>query len=450
MTTTRRFKFSEITRAKYNPRVALKPSDPEYGEIRNSIAEFGMVGGLVVNTRTNPPTLVGGHQRITILEDMGQDGADMVAVDLSPTDEKRLNVILNKVSGRWSTPDLSALLRDLQKDGIDLAKLGFRDPKELNALLSPSSKTTKRDPDDAPKAPDDSKAYTKAGDLYEITTPTGSHRVLCGSSTDPKDMAKLCGDRLARLVFTDPPYGVSYKGAARNQAKENLIANDDLRGDGLQRFLADAFRNAHAHTRQDAAVYCFYTSSNHIEFESALRDAGWRVKQVLNWFKSMVLGRSDYHWSHEPMLYGAKIGENCTWLGPRTETTIFEASHEDIKKLTKDRAIELLIELKEQTDVWEEKKDPPSVLQHPNQKPISLAGKAIRNSTLPNEDVLEPFLGSGSTLIAAEMQSRNCLGMELSRGHTDAIIRRFAETYERVAIKRNGKKFDPASVGAEP
>lgn len=136
---TRHFKFSEINRAAYNPRVALKPSDKEYQDIRASIEEFGVVGGLVVNTRTTPPTVVGGHQRITILKDMGETGANFHTVDLDPTAEKKLNVILNKVTGRWNPTALDELLTELHGQGIDLESLGFA-PIELDHLLRPTAK----------------------------------------------------------------------------------------------------------------------------------------------------------------------------------------------------------------------------------------------------------------------------------------------------------------------
>lgn len=189
--TTKHFNFDQINRAKWNPRVDLKPSDPEYQAIHGSLKKYGFLGGGVVNVRKGKNTLIGGHQRVTIMQDMGQTGADFATVSLNDQEEKKLNLILNRVTGRWSAPDLTALLRELQAEQIDLAGLGFHNPAELNALLTGAPKVTKRDPDDAPRAPDDSKALTKTGDLYDLHTEHCHHRVMCGDSTSAKDMEKL-------------------------------------------------------------------------------------------------------------------------------------------------------------------------------------------------------------------------------------------------------------------
>jgi len=157
-------KFSEINRAKFNPRIELKPSDEEYQAIKKSLTDFGLVQPLIVNTPGN--TLLSGHQRMTVMQDQGRDSAECVLVRLSEIEAKKLTVVMNRVTGRWSAPDLTALLRELQAEQIDLASLGFHDAKELNILLTGAPKATKRDPDDAPRAPDDSKALTKTGDIY--------------------------------------------------------------------------------------------------------------------------------------------------------------------------------------------------------------------------------------------------------------------------------------------
>lgn len=274
---------------------------------------------------------------------------------------------------------------------------------------------------------------------------------------------KKCGHKyahakpaVAQLVFSDPPYGISYRGnvadairGVKPQSKSDLIKNDTMAGSVLIEFLGKVLQNAACHSTKNAAIYLFFAGTRYSETEAAFHKGGWRIKQQINWIKSMVIGRSDYHYAHEPILYGAKLGTNSQWFGDRCETTIFETTAEDLAKLTKDQAISLLQSLKQQTTAWEEKKDPPSIIQHPNQKPVSLAGRALRNSSLPGHHVLDPFAGSGSTLIAAELHDRHALTIDLSRGHVDAILRRFAETFENVTIKRNGKAFDPAKVHAE-
>jgi site-specific DNA-methyltransferase (adenine-specific) len=200
-------------------------------------------------------------------------------------------------------------------------------------------------------------------------------------------------------VFTDPPYGVSYKGVNNPGGREwEVIENDDLRGDKLSEFLLAAFKNIKTHLKSKRAFYIWYATRNHIQFESAIIDAGLKSKQVLMWNKGMILGHSDYHWAFEPCFYGCHADENCEWLGDRCQTT-----------------------------VWDIKRDHTGDYVHPTQKPTTLAQKAIFNSSKIGETVLDLFGGSGSTLIACEQTNRKCRMMEFDPKYVDVIRRRYAE-----------------------
>lgn len=425
-------KFGSFNTAKYNPRVDLKPGDPEWKDIEASIEKYGQVQNLVLNARTN--TLVGGHQRCKVMQAMGREGAWFHIVDLSPEDEQALNLILNKVSGRWDKNKLGELLKGMQERQINLTNLGFT-PKELAEVISPKGSKTKRDPNTASTVPMNPK--TKRGDLYVITTAAGTrHRLLNGDSENPEDFARLMEGAKARIIFTDPPYNVAYES---NRGDLEVIANDNMDAAAFGEFLRRCFQAATPHTAEKAAFYCFYASRNHIAFETALNLAGWKVRQQLIWGKQMALSRSDYHWNHEPMLYCQRTGSTLEWFGDRTEKTLHDTTPEDIKRMSKEDAVALLLRMREQTDIWDVKRDPVTKYIHPTQKPIELAQRAMRNSTLPGDSVLELFTGSGSTLIAAETLGRFGYGMELSANHCDSIVRRFFETFEGVSVTRNGE-----------
>jgi site-specific DNA-methyltransferase (adenine-specific) len=222
---------------------------------------------------------------------------------------------------------------------------------------------------------------------------------MCGDSTSPDDVARLMDGQQVDMVFTDPPYGVSYKGVNNPGGREwEVIENDDLRGDKLSEFLLAAFKNIKAHLKSKRAFYIWYATRNHIQFESAIIDAGLKSKQVLMWNKGMILGHSDYHWAFEPCFYGCHADENCEWLGDRCQTT-----------------------------VWDIKRDHTGDYVHPTQKPTTLAQKALFNSSKIGETVLDLFGGSGSTLIACEQTNRKCRMMEFDPKYVDVIRRRYAE-----------------------
>ena len=243
---------------------------------------------------------------------------------------------------------------------------------------------------DVPEEP-----VSQPGVIYQL----GKHRLMCGDSTRAADVARLMSGGEADLVFTDPPYGVSYRGVNNPGGRLwEVIENDDLRGEKLSEFLLAAFKNLKASLREKRAFYIWYASSNHLQFEHAIIDAGLKSKQVLFWNKGMILGHSDYHWAAEPCFYGCHEGENCEWFGDRCQTT-----------------------------VWDIKRDNTREYVHPTQKPTALAIKAIFNSSKAGETVLDLFGGSGSTLIACEQTNRVNCTMEFDPKYVDVIRRRWAE-----------------------
>lgn len=254
----------------------------------------------------------------------------------------------------------------------------------------------------------------------------GEHRLMCGDSTKPEDVQTLMGGALADMVFTDPPYGVSYVGVENPNGKEwEMIANDNLRGDSLYQFLAHAFQNLADSLKEDGAFYVWFASRNHIQFETALQDAGLRVKQELIWDKGMVLGHSDYHWAYEPCLYGTHKDKNCKWYGDRTQKTFLALNRTEIRDMKKETLVDILLKLHEGRDCWKIDRDNTTEYIHPTQKPIELAGRGIKNSSCAGQIVLDLFGGSGSTLMACEQLGRCARVMEYDTKYCDKIIARW-------------------------
>lgn len=424
--------FSRVNPAAYNPREKLTPDDREWKEIEQSLKDFGQVQDLVFNVATG--NLVGGHQRMRIMQHRGETGAHFTIVDLPLEEEKRLNLILNKVSGRWDRRKLEDILAEFRGAGRSLENLGFK-AVELNSLFKTHTKRASRDPDDAPPPNPDDIAQTQAGQLYELKGPLGaSHTLLC---MDSRDAAAWPAANSMRLLFTDPPYGVAYNGSTRGDGriKRPAIEADALKKEDLHAFLAEVFAHAHAAAMPKAAAYVFYACRFHSIFEAALNDSKWQVQQQIIWVKAMTLCRMDYHQAHEPMMYGSRAGETPEWFGDRAQKTLFEMTQEQIDGMKKDEAVALLKKLRHECDAWEESRDPASSYIHPTQKPTSLARRAIRNSSMPGDLVVDCFAGSGSTLISAELEGRRSWSIEKSRGHCDAIVKRFVETFENATVR---------------
>lgn len=428
--------LNDLKYADYNPRKSLAAGDPEYDKIKRSIEEFGYVDPIIIN---DDNTIIGGHQRATVMKALGFYEVDVVVVHVDKTKEKALNVALNKISGEWDMDKLKDLMSELETL-IDLGITGF-DSDELEELLARIDTAEATDDDfDIDEALDEIvEPVSKPGDIYQL----GNHRLMCGDSTELQQVSLLMNNNLADLIVTDPPYNVNYGDKAKMMDKyqkghrnTNKILNDNMDDQKFYNFLFDAFSVSNQHIKEGGAAYVFHSDTERINFTSAFINAGYKLSEVLIWVKnSLVLSRQDYHWKHEPILYGWKEGSAHYFIDDITQSTVFDSSM-SIDKLKKDEMAEMLKELivnLKTTVIYEKKPTKNDV--HPTMKPISLCGRLIKNSSRINELIYEPFGGSGSTLIAADQLGRRCNCMELDPKYVDVIIKRWEENTSSKAVK---------------
>ena len=393
---------ADLIPADYNPRKDLKPGDAEYEKLKRSIEQFGYVEPVIWNKTTG--FVVGGHQRLKVLLDMGITEVECVVVEMDADKEKALNIALNKISGEWDKDKLALLIADLQGADFDVSLTGF-EPAEIDSLFKDAQQSKVKDDDFDVEAELKQPVITKAGDVWTL----GRHRLVCGDSTKPETFALLMGDRKANLVITDPPYNVNYEGSA------GKIKNDNMADDAFYQFLLAAFQNTEAVMADDASIYVFHADTEGLNFRRAFADAGFRLSGTCIWKKqSLVLGRSPYQWQHEPVLFGWKKAGKHQWYTGRKESTIWEF---DKPKKNGD---------------------------HPTMKPIPLLAYPIMNSSMSNTLVLDPFGGSGSTLIACEQTDRSCCMIELDEKFCDVIVKRYIEqvgSADGVSVQRDGLAY---------
>lgn len=397
----RKIALSEINPALYNPRVELKPGDPEYEKLKNSLDEFGYVEPLVWNQRTK--TLVSGHQRFTILKEQGAQEIEVSVVDLPVEKEKALNVALNKIRGKWDEEKLAELLNGLQIiPEFDVGLTGFN-PPEISQLLDGIFEARGEDDFDFEACVEAiGEPITKPGDLIQL----GRHRVLCGDSSNPEHLKRLMGEGKIDLLHTDPPYNVNYYGGNRPKAharpkKHKLwqkIYSDNFSQADYETWLKKILNNVVPFLAEGAPAYIWNGHRQFGPMYLMLTELGFHVSCVITWAKErFAIGYADFNQQTEFCLYAWKE-DNGThrWYGPTNESTLWEI-HRD---LTKDYI-------------------------HPTQKPIALPQRAMKNSSKRNDLVVDLFLGSGSTLIAAESLERRCYGLELDPRYCDAIVKRY-------------------------
>ena len=388
--------------AAYNPRKKLKAGDKEYEKIKNSILEFGYVEPIIVNYDM---TVIGGHQRLTVLKDLGYTEVQCVVVHIEDEHKvKALNIALNKITGAWNEQLLAELLVDLQSVDFNTDLTGFEAPEIEQLFSKVHNKDIKEDDFDV-EAELKNPPISRKGDIWLL----GRHRVICGDSTLPETYTKLMEGRRANLVLTDPPYNVNVEETA------GKIQNDNMPDEDFYKFLFAAFVNMEQNMENDASIYVFHADSKGLIFRQAFHDAGFYLSGCCIWKKNaLVLGRSPYQWQHEPCLFGWKIGGKHQWYSDRKQTTIWEYDR------------------------------PKSSKEHPTMKPVALMAYPIQNSCMSNCIVLDPFLGSGSTLIACEETGRICYGVELDEKFCDVIVKRYVEKTEsgdQVSVLRDGEKI---------
>lgn len=432
---------AELKAAAYNPRKDLQPGDAEYEKLKRSIQEFGYVEPVIWNKRTG--IVVGGHQRLKVMKDLGFTEVDCVVVDLEESKEKALNIALNKISGEWDTDLLASLLKDLDGNGYDITLTGFDLAEAQELFGSGSMENVHEDEFDAETALDAvTEPKTKTGDLWIL----GQHRLLCGDSTQSEDANRVLDGRMADLMVTDPPYNVDYgssiKGKHQSQSRSNsAIANDNLSDDEFYQFLLAFYKAAEKNLKKGAPIYVFHSTKETVNFTQAMTTAGFKYAQTLIWMKNhFTLGRQDYQWKHEPILYGWKEGAGHYFIDDRTLPTILENGVENLRKMSKVDLVELVEKILDLPNTIIEDNKPNKSPDHPTMKPITLCAKLIYNSSHEGDTVYEPFGGSGSTLIAAEQLNRKCCAIELEPKYCDVIVRRYRELCPEVEVKhiRNG------------
>ena len=399
----KKIKLAEINPAFYNPRIDLKPGDPEYEKLKRSIGEFGFLEPIVVNLRTK--RIISGHQRVKVLQEQGIDEIEAVTVDFSEEKEKAANLALNKVRGSWDFGKLTALLDELCKlPDFDTDIIGF-DKTEISQIFDRYGE--EKDADDfnfdatleSIKEP-----VTQKGDLIQL----GVHRILCGDSTVLDNVTLLMGQEKVHLVNMDPPYNIGYLGGNRPNPKKarpkrsrdwDRIYSDNLTQENYEELLKKTFTNMDKFLIPGCS---FYIWNGHYQFapmHRLLTELNYHIGCVITWAKpNFAISYGDYHQQTEFCLYGWKSDEKHRWFGGVGESSL-----------------------------WEVRRDPTSQYLHPTQKPCELAARAIRNSSQRGEIVLDMFLGSGSTLIACEMLNRSCFGIELDPRYCDVIVKRYID-----------------------
>ncbi|HBC8565915.1 site-specific DNA-methyltransferase [Enterococcus faecalis] len=394
-----KMKLSELHPAEYNPRVELKSGMEEYEKLKQSILEFGFVDPPIFNKRTG--NLVGGHQRVSVAKDLGIGEIEVSIVDLPIEKEKALNIALNKISGQWDEDKLALLLNELDENELNIS--GFTD-KEIQEVIDQYDMRLDLETeaiDDGFEFELPEKPKAALGDIYQL----GRHRLMCGDSTNKAHIELLMDGEKADLLITDPPYNVNYEGKTEAALK---IKNDNKTASEFYDFLRSAFSSAYDNLKEGASFYVWYASSEVINFVNSLVDSQFMVKQELIWLKnSFVLGRQDYHWQHEPCLYGWKKDGSHRWYGDRKQTTVLDFDKPIANK------------------------------EHPTMKPIPLFDYQIKNSSKKGDKILDIFGGSGTTMIACEQNDRQAYLMELDPKYVDVIINRWEEFTGKEAIKLN-------------
>ena len=377
-------------------------SAEQINKLRASLREFGFINPVIIDREFN---VIAGHGRIAAAKAEGIEEVPCVFADHLTEAQKKAYILADNrmaLDAGWDEEMLKVEIEALQVEDIDLALTGF-DEKELASLFDTDSEVT--DDDFDVDAELEKPCVTQSGDIWHI----GKHTLVCGDSTKEEIYAALMDGRKANLVITDPPYNVNYEGTA------GKIKNDNMAADKFYQFLFDAFSNMASVMADDASIYVFHADTEGLNFRKAFADAGFYLSGCCIWKKqSLVLGRSPYQWQHEPVLYGWKKKGKHQWYTGRKESTIWEF---DKPKRNGD---------------------------HPTMKPVPLLAYPIHNSSMANSVVLDPFGGSGSTLIACEQTDRICLTIELDEKFCDVIVKRYIEQVgsdDGVYVVRDGRKI---------
>lgn len=414
MRTTTEMKLVPIDRLVPYINNARTHSPEQINKLRSSLREFGFINPVIIDRDYG---VIAGHGRILAAKEEGITEVPCVFADYLTEAQKKAYIIADNrmaMDAGWDEELLRVEIEALQAEAFDVSLTGF-DPNEIDDLFKENLKGGLHDDDFDIEAELKKPTFTKAGDVWTL----GRHRLVCGDSTKKETYDILMDGKKANLVLTDPPYNVNYEGTA------GKIKNDHMANDAFYQFLLDAFTNMEAVMADDASIYVFHADTEGLNFRRAFADAGFYLSGCCIWKKdSLVLGRSPYQWIHEPVLFGWKKSGKHAWYAGRKETT-----------------------------VWEYDK-PKKNADHPTMKPIALLAYPIMNSSMTNALVLDPFGGSGSTLIACEQSERTCYTVELDEKYCDVIVKRYIEqagSAEDVTVLRDGVtlRFDEVSTVGE-
>lgn len=388
-------------------RNARTHSEAQVSQIAASIREFGFLSPILV---AEDNTILAGHGRLAAALKLGLKKVPCVKENHLTETQKRAYIIAdNKLSfnAGWDSELLAVELSELEGADFNLDLLGF-DEAELSSIFD-ADKDVSDDDFDVEKELEEP-CFSKTGDIWTL----GKHRVICGDATKLETYKTLLENTKVNLVVTDPPYNVNYEGSA------GKIKNDNMENDKFYQFLFNSFVNMEQAMADDASIYVFHADTEGLNFRKAFQDAGFYLSGCCIWKKpSLVLGRSPYQWQHEPCLYGWKKKGKHKWYAGRKETS-----------------------------VWEFEK-PKKNADHPTMKPIALLAYPIKNSSMTNSLVLDPFAGSGSTLIACEQTGRICYAIELDEKYCDVIVKRYIEQVgndKSVKVLRGGKEYSFTEV----
>ena len=431
-------------------------SKEQIAQIARSIQEFGFTNPVLIDGQGG---IVAGHGRVLAAQSIGVGSVPCLRVDWLTEAQKKAYVIADNqlaLQAGWDNDILSAEIKELQQDGFALDLLGFSN-EDLDSMLGIADEVSGKDPEDCPPPVTD--PVSVLGDVWNL----GMHRLICGDCTTPTAMAALMDSEMADVCWTDPPYNVAYGDKAeflnngdngRTQRNTSRILNDDMDDASFAQFLGDFYRAAFTVMKPGAAIYVAHAETERSNFTREMLNNGFKLSGVVIWRKNtLVLGRSDYQWIHEPILYGWKIGGAHRWFGGRKKTTIEHMGDGSPFVKRADGKWELhlgggifVVEGKAEIEelltsvIVEDKPRRNDV--HPTMKPVALIERMLRNSAQSGDIVLDCFGGSGSTLMAAERLKMKARLSELSPNYVDVIIRRWQEyTGQRAIHAVTGKHF---------
>ena len=387
MKTTTNMELVEINKLVPYVNNARTHSPEQINKLRSSLREFGFINPVIIDKDYG---IIAGHGRVIAAREEGIDKVPCVFVDHLTEAQKKAYIIADNrmaLDAGWDEELLRVEIEALQAEAFDVSLTGF-DEKEITDLFKDTQAEVKDDDYDLTAALEKA-AFVKKGDVWVV----GRHRLVCGDATNAEDVGKLCEGKRVNLILTDPPYGVSFKSASGL-----TIQNDSMKNEEFYSFLLAAFKNMVSHLEPGGSAYVFHADTEGLNFRRAFIDAGLHLAGCCIWVKnSLVLGRSDYQWQHEPVLYGFLKNGKHQWYSDRKQTTI-----------------------------WNFDK-PKRNENHPTSKPLDLLSYPLKNSTQENAIVLDTFGGSGSTLMACEQTNRICYTMELDEKYASVILRRYVE-----------------------